>query len=382
MTWRPTRRTALGAALALGAGSAVGCSPNSGIITTGVDSPEPSDSTDGGTPVGTDDFAQRDPADKLTPQASLQLAADGQVVAALGVGEVIFWNVATGKIASRTVYDEDISAYEFNTPWAWSGSMVALAESRGEGIIILVDATTGHTLFRIPVPDGTPRVRAWKLALSPDGSLLTASLTDGTVRIHDTASGKQLRQVEAEIPGKQASGNGVLTPTYAQDGALILSSGSVECPVQFWTGDGARLTRLITEIPTSYHDFQLTPDGGYFSLFRRVAGNTRLLELWDGTTLELLHSYAIPTIVVASALHPAGTHIAWASDWDSAHMNSMYVTNLITGEETKLTGPPHRASSLAYTPDGATLLSMNNRDGILEWDHASGSFRQNFEFPE
>lgn len=373
MMWRPSRRDAFGAALALGVGSVVGCSPP--IL--------------GGTDGGGDDMAQgdvlpRDPLDLLVPGAPMQLAQDGQLVAALGFGEVIFWDTTTGGISSRTVYQSDVSDFARHAPWSWRGPVLALSERWGEVTANLVETSTGTPIAKVRVGRGDGVVAPWALALSPDGSLLASSLEDGTIRVHSTANGKELRRVEPRDAETSESGDHVPDPSYTHDGSLVLSSGFVQCPVQFWEGDGSRLIQLMPQPPEPYYHFQLTPDSAYCSMFRDVneSGDAMVTELRDGNTSELIASHPIATVPGSAALHPQGTHVAWTGVRGPGLENGIiHVMDFDTGEVSQLGGDAYRPHSLAYTPDGTTLLSMDARDGIHAWDHATASLRQVFESP-
>lgn len=385
MTWHPSRREALGAAVALSAGAVAGCS--SGTVNpsekSSPSSPSASTTDTGGNTVDEVDILPRDPLDRLEPLAPLQLSADGQTVAALGFGEVIFFTTATGKVASRTVFDNDVSDFASNVPWAWSGPVIALSDWRDDTTTInLLDSSTGNPISRVVV--GDPAVDPWEIALSPDGSLLASVLQDGTIRVHSTANGEELHRVQPENADVSESGDPLPAVAYTMDGLLVLSSGFEQCPVQFWSGDGSRLLRLMPEQAEPYHQFQLTPDAAHCSMLRRVgkSWDTSAAESRDANTFELIESHPMPGNPKSAALHPSGTHLAWVGDWDKGSNTSpIHVLAFATGEVIRLDGDQRRPRSLVYTPDGTTLLSMDPRAGIHAWDHGSATLRQVFELP-
>lgn len=325
----------------------------------------------------------RDPLQILTPHASLQLSADGQLVAALGIGEVIFWNISTGSLSSRTVHRPEDTGFTSEPQWSWRGEVIALPGPH-DSTAITVDAMTGERISEVVVESEGDPPSPWALALSPDGSLLASSLQDGTVRVHSVADGTQVAMVEPRDAETSESGDHAPNPSYTDDGLLVLSSGFVQCPVQFWSTDGSRLQRMMPGPAEPYHHFRHTPDGQHLLLFRVVDpdGPTMAVELRDGVTFALVRTHHIPTIPTTSAIHPGGTHVAWCARGRTREERSIvHVMDLETAEITQLNGHARAPASLIYTPDGSTLLSMDAWDGIRAWDHATAELRQVFELP-
>ncbi len=330
------------------------------------------------------DIPPRDPLDTITPGTSLQLSPAGDVVAALGIGEVIFWDTSSGTISSRTVYLSEDTGFTSPRPWSWKGPVIAVADWR-DGVVTanIVDASTGAPISDVVVESDGRAVSPWSLALSPDGHLLASSLGDGTIRIHSTTDGSEISRVTPRDAEVSESGEHVPDPSYTDDGLLVLSSGFVQCPVQFWNTDGSRLLRVMSETARPYHHFQHTPDGSLFVLFRIVdpKGPTMAVELRDGTTFELVHEHPVPTVPFVTALHPAGTHVAWCARGRSDERSVIHVMDLETAAITELRGHTHAPSSLVYSQDGATLLSMDSRDGIRAWDHTTATLAKVFDRP-
>lgn len=322
-----------------------------------------------------------DPRNLIAPDTALQLAPDGRTVAALGYGEVISWDTGTGLISSRTpllIESPDSAAV---SAWSWSKSLFALSVRGTDPTVMLVDSGSGAVTSSIQVGKEN-EVDVWDLALSQDGSVLVSTFDDGTMRTFTTSDGGELRQVQPkDVEASESSPHHTPRPSFADDGTLVISTGLLVCPVQFWSGDGSELLQVVSEILLPYSSFRITPDRGRSSVYRRVDASSQIVELRDGR-FRLLHACPISQTSNIMALHPSGSHIAWVGgNGTKAEQAVVHVTDFSTGETTPLTGhdqPPH---SLAYTPDGV-LLSMDRHDGIRSWDHATSTAAQLFERPE
>src|SRR5439155_363679 len=94
------------------------------------------------------------------------------------VGDTALWDVGTGKEGPRLSGDGAVFC---------RGGSVILTTSRADGTITLWGASTGEELRSFEC--GKEVVR---LAVSPDGGAVAAGACDGTIALHEFASGKLL----------------------------------------------------------------------------------------------------------------------------------------------------------------------------------------------
>ncbi|HEX5270460.1 MAG TPA: hypothetical protein VFW33_08240, partial [Gemmataceae bacterium] len=145
---------------------------------------------------------------------------DGRVVAAAnGAGALALWDPATGKRRCAVEGEKDAKLPRRRTPvlaLSPDGRTLAVVGKDPEGGITLHDATTGKRLPISPRHEATPADPALAyepphaLAFSPDGrTLLAASRTDG-VRLYETATGKEARQLLE--PSEDAIGGVAFAP--------------------------------------------------------------------------------------------------------------------------------------------------------------------------
>ena len=213
-----------------------------------------------------------------------------------------------------------------------------------------------------------PRAALTDSAFSPDGEQVATASLDGTVRVWDAESGRELKVIKAE-PGAMAPaalgvtfspGNGKYLLTSWADGKMRLFRRDSEDwkPAGAWTGSAFRLTPQLFD---QDERFVVTPNAGLL----RVKGHAGSVNIWDLATqkpekLEFagrigpvadLAIHPKTGQIAAATMGPAGSVVVWAAD------HGRY----------RQTGPPikHPAGveRLVFNPDG-TVLATEAEDGI------------------
>jgi WD40 repeat protein len=292
-----------------------------------------------------------------------------------------------------------------------------------DGAICRWDLSTGRELSRVRV-EGPFGFRP--LAFTPDGRGLQANnilvtTADGRTRTHvevgfvDTATGRRQRLAEAFAP----TGRHFLTPPL--NGTVLLAESGAESKVTLrdWPSGELRLTLPLPKLPVPAVGHRpvagaATPDGrrvavlstdgssGHVSVFDAgrlvqhvpvpgavffsaaftadgaglvVAGGVRQqpeqLQLIDVASGKSIRTFvppevdpAVPHQVVCLAIAPNGRLLA-APDPNGA----IWLYDLATGQaRRKLAGHPRTVSSLAFTPDSRTLVSVSHDQTGLVWD--------------
>jgi WD40 repeat protein len=298
---------------------------------------------------------------------SVEFSADGKRVASRGHGGAArFWDPATGREAPRpeswTSRRDDQEA----PVWRPSPSTdhidgKAFGKFDGKAFGKFLGSTLEGRVL-VSTPKGN-QMRFWdldtgrqigataegngeNLTFSPNGKM--AAWTWGyDVRLWDIVAGRSIHQL---TKCRTAPGRVRISP----DGKslMLLCDGQV----RVWdTGTGQEYCSLLAN--TSWRRF--SPDGKSLILV-----STGKVHVWQtGTRQARCFPGPItdPTAVVLSA---DGKTMAFANRHDFA----ISVLDLVTGKERRLQGHQGRVLSLAFAPDGKTMVSAGEDATILVWD--------------
>jgi RNA polymerase sigma factor (sigma-70 family) len=212
-----------------------------------------------------------------------------------------------------------------------------------QGNVIFWDVATGKELRRAPPHPQLPVVNA--LALSPDGKILAGGLTDA-ICLWDAATGRPVREWKAP----QTIAMGIL---FAPDGKT-LASGTYEGLIQLWdpaTGDKRHELKAHRRQVVA---LTFSPDG---SQLASCGVEDNVVRLWDvATGAEVRQLKGHGKNVLAVAWGPEGTTVASAGNdltlrfWDPATGRERTTRRIEDGLPARL----------AYLPDGSALVGLEH----------------------
>jgi RNA polymerase sigma factor (sigma-70 family) len=247
-----------------------------------------------------------------------------------------------------------------------NGSRIVGAEPE-RGSIRLWDVGTGEERRRISVE----RFDVRSIAVSPDGRVMAAGVSDRTIRIYDVTTGEErvprLGRELALAANPQRAADGpmlgnrdplVMTSlAFSPNGSLVASGAcgtgntgsSLLADVYIWDVARAREVRHIPAHQGWVRSLSFSPDGRTLA----STGGEPVIRLWDSATGQEIvaatgHRSAIRNLVVSQAdstIFTAGQD-GTIRRWDGASGRELGIIAQFT----------HAADTMAVAPDGDTLL--------------------------
>jgi WD40 repeat protein len=137
------------------------------------------------------------------------------------------------------------------------------------------------------------------LAFAPDGKFIVTGSQDGTARLWDAATQREIRRF-----GSGALVQGV---AWTPDGQSI-ATASLDGAVRLWGRDSGRQIRVLTAERAEMTSVAVSPDGKLIA-----AGNGDAAQLWDLATGRRIRRITLPPRVNSVAFSSDGRHLLLAS---------------------------------------------------------------------
>jgi WD40 repeat protein len=287
--------------------------------------------------------------------SALALSEDGRTLAgaptrADGRGEVLVWDVATGKKLWRLPHPHQVCAVAF------SRDGKTLATGSGEvwkpGEIRLFRVATGKLLH------SWQGHQHWVLtvAFAPDGRTLATGGYEGTVRRWHVPSGREL--------GKPLAHRWqVKTVCFSRDGKSLVTRGAGNT-LHIWDVAAGKERLVFAGHQNWIASLAFSPDG------RQLAAGSGgfAFRLWDVASRRELHRSARETGNIV-AFGPGGKTVV-----SSGYLGTIHTFRVDTAREArpaKIRGG--QVTSLAYSADGRTLAVGGDDRRIRIWDLVRGT---------
>ena len=289
------------------------------------------------------------------------ISPDSQTLASWLTGEdmnIRLWDIASGK-RKQTLrgHKTRIKTVVFSP----DSSMMASWSSEGDTTILLWDVTTGR--HKRTLKGHTRMVE--DVSFSPDGKTLASGGLDGTLRIWNSKTGKQMHAfMENSFAAQSAS----VTVVMFNANGNVLASGHKNGAIRLWNIETGELRQTLRGHADAVSSISFSPDGKTLASTSKDA-TARLWDLNTGEQIHALTGYERTTWRVF--FYPNGLALATGFQHPLSHHidKNIRLWDLRTGHLKKtLMGHSRRVENLGFSGDGNTLTSMSSDDTVLLWD--------------
>ncbi len=280
---------------------------------------------------------------------SVWMSANGRRVVSGGMGGVRIWDADSGNELHRLIEDEVVGSVAGSD----DGKSIV---STGGRLVRLWDAERAVLVRELSLSSMVGSVGSFVscVALSGDGRRIVAGTNDGTVRVWDTATAK-------ELLGCQGHATDILSVATDPHGRYVVT-GSLDRTAGLWDLGGDRAEPLRLRGDTVSMRPMVSPDGQ-----RIVCARAQHMSVWDAASGRMLRQIGPADDLRAVVASPDGRRFAsicsglhWGVDvWDTA-----------TGLPLTFLRTERGLRSVAFSPDGEWIVAANSN--VYVWDAETG----------
>jgi WD40 repeat protein len=251
--------------------------------------------------------------------------------------------------------------------WSSDGRTVATGDAAG-GVRIWAGegmGDSGRTMQRVQAHAGT----VWAVAFSPDGDRVASAGADGAVRIHDVRFGGSVAVADAVVNAGDGDASArhrgaVYDVAFSGDGTRLVTAAR-DGSVRIWDAASGKQLQVLRRHAGTVFAACFSPDDALVAT-AGDDGDVRLCEADTGSERALLRGHTDRVFHVAFA--PDGLTLATASEDGTAR-----IWDLQSSRETARLEHPLRVNGVAFLGSGDEVVTAAG-DGLLRvWNVATGT---------
>jgi len=286
------------------------------------------------------------------PWADVSFSPDGRSLATLGeLSTKTVWDVASGQARHLLPESGALAALAFHPDNRWLAFVV-----KDNKTIQIWDATSGSEVRKLH----GHKAEVLALRFIGDGSQLASVAFDGTLKLWETGTGRELKSMQLER---------VAGAMFSQDGRLLVTKTPGDYTSKLWTVSNGRLLRVLPTSTNMDHLMALSADGTLLA----DAGDryesagpshqqieTNAIRVYDVSTGEERHRIPLTSTdygLQSLAFSPDGRWLTLAGDSD------VRLWEVNTGRQGFQLADGSLQKAVAFSPDGQWLV-VSSRTGV------------------
>jgi eukaryotic-like serine/threonine-protein kinase len=269
-----------------------------------------------------------------------------QVASSAWDGTTRLWNATTGRQTGLLKHGTAIISSV-----AFSGDGRKLATVERERGAVLWDVPSRSVVYTVP-----RLVAAWggdtRATLDPAGKLLACACVDGSAKLWDVGSRKEL----AQLKGHQGF---CIDVAFDSDGSTLATAGA-DATVRLWDV-ATRTPRAVLRGHTgTVHRLAYSGAGKLLA----SSSSDKTIRFWDARTGDPLATIPVGIVVYGLAFSPDGSRLAAGCIDNTVRLFDVAARQQV-GE---LRGHTDFVYAVAWSPDGTRLVSSSGDYTVRIWD--------------